>query len=503
MLPTTPTALQKQPTPGSSANGFAERFTVDGSGLTYATYLGGAGGDTFPTGIALDSNNDAYIAGETSAPAFPTTAFALQPAILGDTSGFLTQLTPTGDGLLFSTFIPGTGLTSIATDLAPATSSSAATSRSETSRSQTSPRRSPTPRTNPSSAFQPTARGYSAPLCCPPVPQASSPRAQVAPCGSPATSSPCPVPSPPVRPQPRRQLPPAPLRRQHARRLLPYRRAAREQRRTRLSDTTPAAPAVTTDGQTARTGHPHRRSRRHTLREPAIRSAPHRRPQRGAAELPGRPPLHALQRHRPMLRNRRPPFHLRPNSGSNTTLALSADDLPNLTLRNTGPQPATALTLSASAFTTATNCPTTLPAGAQCGVTLTGSGPGSLPMSASNAPSVRVSVPANSTPLNPLALSTSELGFGVVTSTSPVTRTVTVTNLGTTPQTFTSALDAAPTNPPYTFTEASSTCAGTPATHTLPAEAPAPSRFSSLPPPLPSTTAPSPPPGNSAHATSP
>jgi hypothetical protein len=114
-LPVTPSGIQQAPALGSSGNGFVERFNSAGSTLVYASYLTGASGDTTPAAIAADAADNAYIAGSTTASGFPTVA-ALVPAILSNPSGFLTKLTPAGDNFLFSTFIPGGGLSSLALD---------------------------------------------------------------------------------------------------------------------------------------------------------------------------------------------------------------------------------------------------------------------------------------------------------------------------------------------------------------------------------------------------
>ena len=114
-LPVTATAIQQAPAPGSSGNGFVERFSASGATLVYATYLTGAGGDTNPAAIVADASDNAYLTGSTSASGFPTVA-ALVFNILSNPSGFLTRLTPAGDNLTFSTFIPGPGLTAIALD---------------------------------------------------------------------------------------------------------------------------------------------------------------------------------------------------------------------------------------------------------------------------------------------------------------------------------------------------------------------------------------------------
>jgi hypothetical protein len=122
-LPVTPSAIIQSPASGSLQNGFVERFNATGSTLVYATYLSGQSlsgpANTAPAAIAADSNDNAYIAGYTTASGYPTLN-ALIPDILPNTpnttSGFLTKLTPAADGLLFSTFIPGPGITSIAID---------------------------------------------------------------------------------------------------------------------------------------------------------------------------------------------------------------------------------------------------------------------------------------------------------------------------------------------------------------------------------------------------
>jgi hypothetical protein len=119
-LPVTPAGIIQTPAFGSQWNGFVEKFSASGASLLYATYLSGASGNTTPTAIVADSSDNAYIAGTTTAPGYPTIA-ALVPnqlvtTALGMTSGFLTKLTPAGDGITFSTYIPGAGISSLAID---------------------------------------------------------------------------------------------------------------------------------------------------------------------------------------------------------------------------------------------------------------------------------------------------------------------------------------------------------------------------------------------------
>ena len=95
----------------------------DGGGLAYLTYIGGSGGEGDPAGyvggIAVDAQGNAYVAGITRSADFPTTLGAFQPAIgskfvcdsdpnaglCGD--AFVLKLSPTGDRLIYSTFLGG------------------------------------------------------------------------------------------------------------------------------------------------------------------------------------------------------------------------------------------------------------------------------------------------------------------------------------------------------------------------------------------------------------
>ena len=111
-LPITSGGLQQSPAPGSTQNGFVERFTTSGTALVYATYLTGANGDTTPSAIVANADDQAFIAGATSSPGYPTVN-ALIPNSLSASSGFLSRLTAQGDSFVFSTFIPGGGITSL------------------------------------------------------------------------------------------------------------------------------------------------------------------------------------------------------------------------------------------------------------------------------------------------------------------------------------------------------------------------------------------------------
>jgi hypothetical protein len=79
--------------------------------LNYSTYVGGTSNDN-ATGIALDSNGDAFIVGISSSTDFPTTANAFMPQPLASNVGgafaaFVAELNPAGTTLLYSSYIAG------------------------------------------------------------------------------------------------------------------------------------------------------------------------------------------------------------------------------------------------------------------------------------------------------------------------------------------------------------------------------------------------------------
>ena len=105
-FPTTPSALQTTLHGGNDA--FVTALNSTGSTLLYSTYLGGTGGDQ-GNGIAVDAAGNAYLVGNTSSRDFPTTGTVVPPDSGGGSDAFVTALTSTGSGLLFSTYLGGTG----------------------------------------------------------------------------------------------------------------------------------------------------------------------------------------------------------------------------------------------------------------------------------------------------------------------------------------------------------------------------------------------------------
>ncbi|MGA2132323.1 MAG: SBBP repeat-containing protein [Bryobacteraceae bacterium] len=114
---------------------FVTKLNPAGTALIFSTYLGGGWTET-PSGIAVDSSDNVYVAGSTQSEDFPVTAGAFQgvcaPSIIfngpnctnpstisnceggagqanGGDSGFVTKLNSTGSALVYSTLIGGSG----------------------------------------------------------------------------------------------------------------------------------------------------------------------------------------------------------------------------------------------------------------------------------------------------------------------------------------------------------------------------------------------------------
>ena len=92
----------------SNGTAFVIELNPTGNALVYSTYLGGST-EAWAVGIAVDSNNSAYVAGATYDADFPTTASAFQqaPASKTATSGFVTKFNPVGSALAYSTYLHG------------------------------------------------------------------------------------------------------------------------------------------------------------------------------------------------------------------------------------------------------------------------------------------------------------------------------------------------------------------------------------------------------------
>lgn len=103
-----PTASPFQATCGAcdvSSDAFVTKLSSGGSSVIYSTYLGGSLDDV-GLGIAVDSNQNAYVTGRTSSTNFPVVN-AIQSANGGFDDVFVTKLTPSGSALSYSTYLGG------------------------------------------------------------------------------------------------------------------------------------------------------------------------------------------------------------------------------------------------------------------------------------------------------------------------------------------------------------------------------------------------------------
>jgi Beta-propeller repeat len=99
------TAGSFRPTKVAQEDAFVVKLDPTGASVIYSTYLGGFDDDA-ATSIAVDGAGNAYVAGSTFAPNFPTVN-ALQAASAGKGDGFVSKLNPSGSSLLYSSYLGG------------------------------------------------------------------------------------------------------------------------------------------------------------------------------------------------------------------------------------------------------------------------------------------------------------------------------------------------------------------------------------------------------------
>jgi hypothetical protein len=95
-------AYQATSTPNSAV---VAKLNGTGSALVYSTYLGNTDRGN---AIAVDSAGEAYVVGETGSVTFPTTVGAFDTASTR-AKGFVTKFNASGDGLIYSTHLGGSG----------------------------------------------------------------------------------------------------------------------------------------------------------------------------------------------------------------------------------------------------------------------------------------------------------------------------------------------------------------------------------------------------------
>ncbi|MGG1658197.1 SBBP repeat-containing protein [Brevibacillus sp. NRS-1366] len=110
-FPTTIGSFQPTDPSPESFDAYVSKLSPDGSHLIYSTYLGGSSGTTSANAIALDTMGNAFITGFTDSPNFPVfpNPGAFQTSLAGDFDAFVTKFNADGTGLLYSTYLGGSG----------------------------------------------------------------------------------------------------------------------------------------------------------------------------------------------------------------------------------------------------------------------------------------------------------------------------------------------------------------------------------------------------------
>src|SRR5262249_54042591 len=115
--PTTAGAWQTHKNSGTSeTDAILSKINPDGTALVYSTYFGASYMDDWARGIAVDGAGHAFVTGGTGVPGFagmpdyPTTPGAFQPTRGGGWDAFVTEFETDGSGLVYSSFLGGTGI---------------------------------------------------------------------------------------------------------------------------------------------------------------------------------------------------------------------------------------------------------------------------------------------------------------------------------------------------------------------------------------------------------
>ncbi|MCX7697083.1 MAG: SBBP repeat-containing protein [Bacteroidales bacterium] len=106
-FPTTTNAYQQ--TLMGASDGFVTCMTYTLNNLVFSTLLGGSNVDKIKA-LGTDQNENIYVGGITTSSNFPITQNAFQTTLSSNQACFVTKLTPTGDSLIFSTFLQGNNM---------------------------------------------------------------------------------------------------------------------------------------------------------------------------------------------------------------------------------------------------------------------------------------------------------------------------------------------------------------------------------------------------------
>ncbi len=101
------TAGAFQSSSGGGVDAFVLKLSPGGSSIVYWTFLGGSGDDR-GFSIAVDGAGSAYVTGQTQSTNFPVVS-AFRNTLSGNRDAFVTKLNTAGSGLVYSTYLGGSG----------------------------------------------------------------------------------------------------------------------------------------------------------------------------------------------------------------------------------------------------------------------------------------------------------------------------------------------------------------------------------------------------------
>lgn len=91
---------------GGQTDGYVARFNSAGSGLDYASFIGGSAYDA-AFAVAVDASSQVHVAGETDSSNFPTTPGAFDRSLGGVPDAFVVKLNASGSNLVYGTYLGG------------------------------------------------------------------------------------------------------------------------------------------------------------------------------------------------------------------------------------------------------------------------------------------------------------------------------------------------------------------------------------------------------------
>src|ERR1041384_7695884 len=93
-----------QTTNHGNLDAFVAKLNQTGNELVYSTYFGG-NSDDIGNGIALDKNGYVFITGDTLSSDLPRSS--VSKSANGNADAFIMKLAPSGNNLVYSTFLGG------------------------------------------------------------------------------------------------------------------------------------------------------------------------------------------------------------------------------------------------------------------------------------------------------------------------------------------------------------------------------------------------------------